>query len=171
MESFFLCILASLRFSVELKWFLIALSVRPGNNLEISAHLLPCFLWASKMILSSSSDHLPFLMSGLRWLCHLSRHCLPIRPLSFDAMKLQFFAPYLVTRSKTVWSSSLVQGPFTSSGLRTFCQRCSHWTSDLFSKYWAIFFQLLAPNLPTRFFNFSSYSIKVRWVLNSKSLD
>lgn len=31
----------------------------------------------------------------------------------------------------TFWSSSLVQGPFTSSGLSTFCQRCWHWPSVL----------------------------------------
>lgn len=32
----------------------------------------------------------------------------------------------------TLWSSSFVQGPFTSSGLSTFCQRCWHWPSVLF---------------------------------------
>ena len=31
----------------------------------------------------------------------------------------------------TLWSSSFVHGPFTSSGLRTFCQRCWHWPSVL----------------------------------------
>ena len=31
--------------------------------------------------------------------------------------------------------TSLVQGPFTSSGFKTFCQRCRHCTSVLSSKY------------------------------------
>lgn len=31
--------------------------------------------------------------------------------------------------------TSRVQGPLISSGLRTFCQRCRHWTSDLSGKY------------------------------------
>ncbi len=39
---------------------------------------------------------------------------------------------------KTVWNheqqTSLVQGPFMSSGLSTFCQRCWHWTSERSTK-------------------------------------
>lgn len=73
-------VLASLRRIVEFQWFLIALSVRPGRSLAISAHLLPSCLCASISMLSSSSDHASFLIEGLRWLCHRSRHCLPILP-------------------------------------------------------------------------------------------
>lgn len=73
-------VLASLRRMVEFQWFLIALSVRPGRSLAISAHLLPSCLCASINMLSSSSDHASFLIEGLRWLCHRSLHCLPILP-------------------------------------------------------------------------------------------
>jgi hypothetical protein len=40
-SSYGLGIFLSLRFKVELKWFLIALSVQPGRSLLIFAHLLP----------------------------------------------------------------------------------------------------------------------------------
>ena len=56
---------------VEFQWFLIALSVRPGRRLAISAHLLPRSECASRMIRSSSSVHGVFLIAGLRWLYHL----------------------------------------------------------------------------------------------------
>lgn len=81
-------VLASLRRMVEFQWFLIALSVRPGRSLAISAHLLPSCLCASISMLSSSSDHASFLIEGLRWLCHRSRHCLPILPC-WRAIKAQ----------------------------------------------------------------------------------
>jgi hypothetical protein len=160
---FLLLKFASFLLRVELKWFLIALSVLPGSNLDISAHLFPNFWCALRMILSSSSLHFPLRMSGLRWLCHLSLHCFPMRPFSLDAIKLQFFAPNLWTSSTTVPSSSWVQGPLTRSGLRTFCHLWRHCTSDRLSKYCAIFFQLLAPNLATSVLSFSSYSLKIRW--------
>lgn len=34
----------------------------------------------------------------------------------------------------TLWSSSLVQGPFINSGFKTFCHRCWHWKSERFWK-------------------------------------
>ncbi len=61
------------RLMVLFQWFLTALSVLPGSNLAISAHLLPIRAWASLMIFSSASDHGVFLMSGCKWLCQLLR--------------------------------------------------------------------------------------------------
>ena len=63
------------------------------------------------MILSSSSVQDVFLISGLRWLCHLSRHCFPIRPFKCLAINVQRLGPYLRTNSMTCSSSSFVQGP------------------------------------------------------------
>lgn len=57
---------------------------------------------------SSSSVHLSLRMSGFKWLCHLSRHCLPILPGSFLEIALQFLAPFYLTNCNRYWSSSLV---------------------------------------------------------------
>jgi len=43
----------------------------PGKNLAISAHRLPICLCRTYIVWSSISVHADFLMSGLRWLCHL----------------------------------------------------------------------------------------------------
>lgn len=54
------------RFMDEFQWFLMALSVRPGSSLAISAHLFPISLCDCKISRSSSSDHGALQMSGLR---------------------------------------------------------------------------------------------------------
>lgn len=72
------------------------------------AYLKRYLLCASMMASSSSSVHRSFLMSGLRWLCQRSRHCLPILPGKFLAMKLQFLGPWSRTSLRTRASSSLV---------------------------------------------------------------
>mmetsp|Transcript_43881 Transcript_43881/g.133651 ORF Transcript_43881/g.133651 Transcript_43881/m.133651 type:complete len:230 (-) Transcript_43881:296-985(-) len=105
---------STFRFIDEFQWFLMALSVRPGRCFAISAHLFPRDSWFSIMIRSSSSIHGFLLMSGLRWLCHLSRHCFPIRPGSSAAIWLHLLAPWAVTSSTTFLSSSSVQGPFSA---------------------------------------------------------
>ena len=161
----------SLRLIVELKWFLIELSVLPGRYLAISAHLLPNFTWAWIISSSSSSVHFSFFISGFRWLCHLSRHCFPILPGSYLAISDQFLAPWYFTISHRVWSSSAVQGPLISSGFSTFCHLWRHCTSILFWKYEAIFFQFLAykfkkiaeNNLPrTAWLNVSVYHPRIK---------
>lgn len=119
-----------LRRIVEFQWFFIALSVRPGNNFAIFAHWFPHCWCAWKIILSSSPVQAVFLMLGFRWLCHRSRHCLPIRPFSCRAISVHFFGPYRVTNSMTLSSSSFVHGPLINSGLTTLVQRCWHWTSE-----------------------------------------
>ena len=58
-------------------------------------------------------------------------------------MLVHFCAPLDYTNFSTSLSSSLDQGPLTSCGLSTFCQRCRHWTSVRPSKHSAIFFQFL----------------------------
>lgn len=63
----------------------------------MSAHLLPIMRWTSMSCLSSSSVHASLLMSGRSWLCHLSLHCLPIRPGKWRAIALQFPSPYSST--------------------------------------------------------------------------
>lgn len=65
------------------------------------------FLWASIIALSYYYVHLYFLISGFKWLCHLSRHCLPILPGKFLAIKLQFLAPLWPTNFITMSSYSL----------------------------------------------------------------
>lgn len=100
---------------VEFQWFLIALSVLPGSHLAIRAHRLPSliksrfyFLCASIIALSYYSVHLYFLISGFKWLCHLSLHCFPILPGRFLAIYVQFFAPCFITRLITSSSSYFV---------------------------------------------------------------
>jgi hypothetical protein len=53
-----------------------------------------------ELALSSSAVHESFLMSGLRWLCHRSRHCLPLRPGRCRAICAHFFVPCLPARSR-----------------------------------------------------------------------
>lgn len=101
-------------------------------------------LWASIIAKSSSSVQRSFFMSGFRWLCHLSRHCFPILPGRYSAIFDQFLGPFLFTSLMTISSSSLVQGPFTRFGLRTFCQRWRHCTSVRSFRKAAMFFQFLA---------------------------
>lgn len=90
---------------VLFQWFFIALSVLPGSSFAIFAHWFPTLRWASTMILSSASVHAVFLMPGFKWLCHLSRHCLPIRPFRCRAINVHFFGPYRSTNSTTFSSS------------------------------------------------------------------
>lgn len=90
---------------VLFQWFFMALSVLPGKSLAIFAHWLPTLRWASTIILSSASVHAVFLMPGFKWLCHLSRHCLPMRPFKCLAMRVHFLGPYLSTSSTTFSSS------------------------------------------------------------------
>ena len=70
------------------------------------SYRFPNFLCPSIMMLSSSSVHIPRLMSGLRWWIQRSRHCLPLRPepacrpiwmLKSSAVRLQFLAPFFST--------------------------------------------------------------------------
>ena len=83
----------SLRRMVAFQWFFTAFSVLPGIILAMSAHLLPICLWASIRSFSSSSSQASLLMSGRSWLCHRSRHCLPMRPGKCLAMTLQLPSP------------------------------------------------------------------------------
>ena len=94
----------------EFQWFLILLSVRPGRTLAISAHRFPITWWCKNSNQSSYSFHADFLMAGFRWLCHLSRHCLPSRPGKWIAMEVHFWGPNLSTSFNRSKSSSSVHG-------------------------------------------------------------
>ena len=162
------CAFPILRFRVELNLFLMWLSVLPGKNLAISDHLFPNFLCNSTICKSSSRVHLFFLMSGFKWLCHLSRHYFPIRPGRCWATLLQFLAPCFPTNSARIRSSSSLQGPLIIDGLSTFCHLCKHCTSVLSWRNDAIRFQFFAPNLVTSSVSYWSSSafqyLLVFWV-------
>jgi hypothetical protein len=147
------------RFIVEFQWFLMWLSVLPGRSLLINAHLLPYMRYAWINVISSSSVHLSFLMSGFRWLCHLSLHCFPIRPLKCLAISDQFLGPFIVTNFVSLSSSSSVHMPLTNFGFNTFCHLCRHWTSVRLLKWELIFFQFFAPCFFTSFIRSSSSSL------------
>lgn len=132
----------------------------PGSSFAISAHRLPRVVCASSIARSSSSFQASLQMSGFKWLCHLSRHCFPILPGRFEAIKDHFLAPYFLTNSITLRSSSVVHGPLTSDGLRTFCHLCRHWTSVRFGSRIEMSFQFLAPCSSTAIRRASSYSGK-----------
>mmetsp|Transcript_10309 Transcript_10309/g.24727 ORF Transcript_10309/g.24727 Transcript_10309/m.24727 type:complete len:272 (-) Transcript_10309:99-914(-) len=105
----------------EFQRFLMALSVRPGKSLTISDHLVPRRATASTMMRSSSSLQGAFWSSGLRWLCHRSRHCLPKRALpSWLAMKDHREAPCWSTSWRRRSSSDGVHGCFFEC-LRSSC--------------------------------------------------
>jgi hypothetical protein len=113
-KSIFLELFAYL-FNFELNRFLIALSVRPVKNLAISHHLLPICPCISRIILSSSWVHFSFLMFGSKWLCHLSRHYLPILPGRAWATALQFLGPLSTTMLRRISSSSFDQDPLEAN--------------------------------------------------------
>ena len=97
-------------FIVEFQWFFIVLSVLRGIIFAIYDHLFPNILWAKKRIHSSWKTHYPLFINGLRWLCHLYRHCLPSLPSTNFAMKDHFWAPYFWTRFLTRLSYCSVHG-------------------------------------------------------------
>eukprot|EP00966_Prymnesium_polylepis_P207761 4812691-Prymnesium_polylepis.1 len=101
--------------------FFIELSVRPGRDLAISAHLLPssaCFEITSA---SSSALHAPLLIAGSSWLCHRSRHCLPLRPGSALAISAHLQPPLLCERAASIRVSS--RGRRAKSGVHFRCGR------------------------------------------------
>ncbi len=106
-------ILRSLTFflMLEFQWFLIALSVLPLITAVISAQWLPTALWKRYKTHSSSADHLVLLIFGFKWLCHLSRHCLPTLPGMKLDIHVHLDGPYLWTSFITFLSSSSVHGP------------------------------------------------------------
>ena len=142
-----------------------SLTYRPGNNLAISAQRLPFSIWYSNIFLSSSMLQAPLLMSGFKWLCQRSLHCLPILPGIWAAIMLHFLAPNCFTNRWTAASSSADHGPLCNVGFRTFCHRCWHWVSDLPAILCAICFQFFAPFSPTAFLRISSC-----WVLCYKDM-
>lgn len=77
----------------------------PFRRLAIKAHLLPSCACASMMIRSSSGVHPSLRTVGLNWLCHLSRHCLPIRPFKCEEINDQLCGPNFST-SRMIVSSS-----------------------------------------------------------------
>jgi hypothetical protein len=48
------------------------------------------------------------LLRGSRWLCHLSRHCFPVRDPILEAMKTHFSGPYSFTKSRSFLSSYII---------------------------------------------------------------
>lgn len=91
------------------------LSVLPGSNLAISDHLFPSFLWASMIRKSSSSDHLFFLISGFKWLCHLQHsvighYSLPLSALLADPTRKSsgYLAPVLWTKLAYHFNQNLI---------------------------------------------------------------
>ena len=63
---------------IEFHLFLMSLSVRLGMYCsEIWAHFVPISCTRSQISWSSSGVHSPLNSCGRKWLCHLSRHCLP----------------------------------------------------------------------------------------------
>mmetsp|Transcript_21215 Transcript_21215/g.54330 ORF Transcript_21215/g.54330 Transcript_21215/m.54330 type:complete len:259 (-) Transcript_21215:176-952(-) len=96
----------TMRRIVEFHRFLMALSVRPGMSLTMSAHLVPCAATASMMARSSSGLKLSVFTSGHRWLCQRSRHCLPTRLGMPIAIRDQLAGPHWATSSRSLASSS-----------------------------------------------------------------
>ena len=146
-----------LLFILEFQWFLIVLSVLPSRRFAISAHLLAWSLFKRYKIHSSSRVHAVLLLiTGFKWLCHLSRHYFPILPGRWLAITVHFWGPSKFTRCKRSLSSISVHGPFTRVGFNTFCHLWRHWTSVLPFKAFAICFQFFPPLTLTASVNFLS---------------
>ena len=126
--------------------FFTSLSLRPGSMRAIFAHLLPNSARTLTINFSSSSDQLVFFNSGLRWLCHLSRHCFPTRPGKKRPMNDHFVRPCCLTNDCSASSSSGVQEPLplTIFGFNTMRQWAMH-CSCVFNPptCWTILIQFL----------------------------
>lgn len=148
---------------LEFQWFLMVLSVLPSRMLAISAHLLALSRLMMYKIHSSSLVHGAYLLIiGLRWLCHLSLHCLPILPGRWFATTVHLCGPSILTKWRRSLSSISVHGPFTRLGLSTFYHLWRHWTSVLPFRLSAIFFQFFPPLILTASVSFLS-SCSVQW--------
>mmetsp|Transcript_13421 Transcript_13421/g.41321 ORF Transcript_13421/g.41321 Transcript_13421/m.41321 type:complete len:340 (-) Transcript_13421:736-1755(-) len=117
------------------QWFLTALSVRPGSILLISAQRLPRLWCSTSIVLTSSTVKGALETAGSSWLCHLSRHCLPVLPGMAAAIVAHPLGPRACTnrvssassladhhgRSSRVgcWSSSVVKSRKPRSHRRT----------------------------------------------------
>jgi len=75
------------------------------------AYLVPSFECSLRIVSSSSGVHAPFLSDGSRLLHQRSRHCLPVRPGSMDAIRAQCLPPYWPTSSTSCSSSLALHGP------------------------------------------------------------
>ena len=75
------------------------------------AYLVPSFACSLRIVSSSSGVHAPFLRDGSRLLHQRSRHCLPVRPGSMDAIRAQCLPPYWPTSSTSCSSSLALHGP------------------------------------------------------------
>ena len=152
-------------FMLEFQWFLIVLSVLPSRMFAISAHLLARSRFNRNKIHSSSVVQVAaLLIIGLRWLCHLSLHYLPILPGKWFAIWVQCLGASTLTKWRRSLSSMSVHGPFTRLGLSTFCHLCRHWTSVLSDRLSAIFFQFFPPLALTDSVRILS-SCSVQWPL------
>mmetsp|Transcript_8854 Transcript_8854/g.40243 ORF Transcript_8854/g.40243 Transcript_8854/m.40243 type:complete len:242 (-) Transcript_8854:33-758(-) len=85
--------LAKRRRRVELNRFLTWLSVLPGMDREMTAHLFPWMACATRIARSSSSVNGPRLTMGLSWLHHLRRQLLLERPGRASAIAVQLPGP------------------------------------------------------------------------------
>jgi aspartyl/asparaginyl beta-hydroxylase (cupin superfamily) len=114
----------------QLNLFLTAISVLPLNSFAISVHLFPNFFWNWSNIKSSESFHSVNLISGFKWLNHLSLHYFPFRfsspNASFNSYAISFHClaspPLFVIILIKTWSSAEHHGAFVVVGvLPTLC--------------------------------------------------
>ncbi len=78
----------------------------PGGLVDLRVQVVvPSRITAAKRFKSNYNPNLDFLRN------YLSRHCLPIRSFSFEAIWVHFLGPYCSTSLSTRESSCLVQGP------------------------------------------------------------
>jgi len=134
---------------VEFQWFFMALSVLPGKTRAISAQRFPIFLWARNKIHYSRLLHSYFLILGLRWLCHLSRHCFPTLPLSYweylgDSMQLKsIFVDHVLWPSE--WDNYLL--PKSKLAFSLYCSMDTFWVTKVVEPwlfFYLLFFGLIA---------------------------
>lgn len=96
-------------YMILFQWFLIELSVLPLINLANIDHFELYSLYSKNNNHSSSSVQDYFLISGFKWLCHLSQHCFPSLSLICLEITDHFLGPYYLMRVRRSLSSSIVQ--------------------------------------------------------------
>ena len=95
--------------------------------------------WFTKnKIHSSSSSQGVFLISGFRWLCHLSLHCFPMRSGKCCAIKVHFWGPFIWTSFISCMSSSSDQGSKSCPKYREVSNHKLDWPEKRLSTFFTL---------------------------------
>ena len=114
---------------------------------------------------SSSSDQMRLLTPGSKWLCHLSRHCFPLRPsrpysLSIlSAIIVHFFNPNRPTNSQIAKSSTQIHAHLSLYNLPLISYTSSFSFFNSFTSKIYSYYKFILSLLFISIYSFNIYSL------------